>query len=121
MKTILFIEDEPILQKALGSTLSAAGYKILQAFDGDAGLLMAKKEKPDLVLLDLVLPRKHGLEVLKELKEDQKTLSIPVIVLTNLEGTEDVMQALELGAKTYLVKANYSIKDVLEKIREALS
>jgi DNA-binding response OmpR family regulator len=121
MKTILFIEDEPTLQKTVGQVLEQEGYRTKSALDGETGLAFAKKEKPDLILLDLILPKKDGFEVLAELKKDEETKNIPVIVLTNLEGTEDVEKALELGATTYLVKANYELEEVVQKIKQVLS
>jgi two-component system, OmpR family, response regulator VicR len=120
MKKILFIEDEPTLQKELEEILNQENFQILSSFDGTQGLEMAKKEKPDLILLDLILPKKDGFEVLKELKADDKLKGIPVIILSNLEGTGDVEKALELGATTYLVKANYELNDVIAKIKEFL-
>ena len=125
MKNILFIEDEIALQKTFGDILKQEGYKMISASDGEAGLKLANPptggKKPDLILLDLILPKVHGFEVLKNLKEDKETKDIPVIVLTNLEGIEDVDKALQLGATTYLVKANYSLEEVLEKIKQALN
>ncbi len=124
MKLILFIEDEPTLQKALGDALVGENYEIVSALDGESGLRIAgsneSAKKPDLILLDLILPKMHGFDVLKKLKEDKETKDIPVIVLTNLEGLEEVERALKLGAFTYLVKANYSIGEVLAKIKQAL-
>jgi len=120
MKKILFIEDESALQKTFKDLLEKEGYEMLSAFDGQSGLKLAKEKKPDLILLDLILPKLHGFEVLKKLKEDQETKGIPIIVLTNLEKIEDVDKALELGATTYLVKALYNLEEVLEKIKKAL-
>src|SRR3989338_124185 len=120
MSKILFVEDEQALQKTLGDLLSGEGYNVISAFDGETGLKMVKSEKPDLVLLDLILPKMHGFDVLKQVKEDSETQDIPLIVLTNLEGMGDVEKALELGATTYLVKANYSLDEVLAKVRKAL-
>lgn len=119
-KTILFIEDEASLQKAMGDILRLEGYEVMAALDGDIGLKLAKTKSPGLILLDLILPKKDGFEVLHELKIAKETKEIPVIVLTNLEGTLEVERALELGAYTYLVKANYDIEDVVSKIKEAL-
>ena len=121
MSKILFVEDEPNLQKAISEVLVQEGYKVFGAADGEEGLAMAKKEEPNLILLDLILPKKDGFEVLKELKADEKMKNIPVIVLTNLEGIGDVEKALELGATTYLVKANYKLEDVVSKIKEFLN
>jgi len=120
MKTILIIEDESALQKTLGETLSQEGYEVLSALNGQDGLQLAQSKKPDLVLLDLILPKLHGFDVLKRMKGDPKTKAIPVIVLTNLEGIEDIEKALELGATTYLVKANYSLNELTTKIKQVL-
>lgn len=120
MKTILFIEDEPTLQKTLGDVLDQEDYKVISALDGKIGLRLAKSEKPDLILLDLVLPKMHGFEILRELKKDPETEEIPVIILTNLERMEDVEKAIELGAKTYLVKTKYAIEEIMEKIEKIL-
>jgi DNA-binding response OmpR family regulator len=120
MKKILFIEDESALQKTFGEILKQEGFKVISALDGESGLDLAKTEKPDLILLDLILPKKDGFEVLKELKENEKTKEIPVIVLTNLEGIDDVDRALQLGATTYLVKAQYTLEEVIEKVKKTL-
>jgi DNA-binding response OmpR family regulator len=120
MKKILFVEDEEALQKTLGEILKQEGYEVIPALDGEAGFNLVKPEKPDLILLDLILPKMDGFEVLKRLKADGETKDIPVIVLTNLEGIGDVGKAIELGATTYLVKAQYSLDEVLEKIKKAL-
>jgi DNA-binding response OmpR family regulator len=119
-KKILFVEDESALQKTFGEVLAQEGYKVISALDGEEGLRLAQIEKPDLILLDLILPKLHGFEVLKKLKEDAGTEGIPVIVLTNLESVGDVEKAVELGATTYLVKANYDLEDVLKKVKDAL-
>jgi len=120
MAKILFVEDEPTLQKELNEILQQEGFKILSAFDGEEALTLSKSEMPDLILLDLILPKKDGFEVLKELKADEKMKDIPVIVLTNLEGLGDVEKAIELGATTYLIKANYKLEDVVRKIKDFL-
>lgn len=119
-RIILFVEDESALQKTLGDVLTKEGYAMVSALDGESGFELAKLKKPDLILLDLILPKLNGFEVLKKMKEDNGTKNIPVIVLTNLEGMDDVNKAIELGAKTYLVKAQYTLEEVLEKIKKAL-
>ncbi len=124
MKTILFIEDESALQKTFGDLLRKEGCEMVSALDGEIGLRLAKPgaggQKPDLILLDLILPKVHGFDVLKNLKEDKETKEIPIIVLTNLEGIGDVDKAIELGATTYLVKAQYTLEEILEKIKKTL-
>lgn len=120
MKKILFIEDEAALQKTFGDLLKKEGYEMFSALDGKEGLKLAKELKPDLILLDLVLPKVHGFDVLKQLKEDKETKDIPVIILTHLEEISEVNKALELGATTYLVKAQYTLEELTEKIKNAL-
>lgn len=120
MARILFIEDETALQKTLSGALKESGYDVESAYDGEAGLALAKKSKPNLVLLDLILPKMDGFSVLEALKKDDATKNIPVIVLTNLESVEDVERVIGLGATTYLVKANYDLGDIIEKIKEVL-
>jgi DNA-binding response OmpR family regulator len=120
MKKILFIEDESALQKTFRDVLEKEGYEMISALDGESGLRLAKSQKPDLILLDLILPRKDGFEVLNELKEDKNTKEIPVIVLTNLEDIESVEKAIELGATSYLVKAQYTLEEVIQKVKKAI-
>ena len=120
MKKILFIEDEAVLQKAFGDFLKKEGYEIVSALDGERGLKLAKTSRPNLILLDIIMPKMNGLDVLSQLKADSKTKDIPVIILTNLEGTNEVEKALEAGATTYLVKASYTLEEVLTKIKKEL-
>ena len=119
-KLILFIEDEPTLQKTLGRALGQEGYEVQSALDGQSGLALVKRIKPELILLDLILPKMDGFTVLKNLKEDPETQGIPVIVLTNLESPQDIEKALVGGATTYLVKANYDLGDVVKKIKDII-
>ena len=121
MTKILFIEDEPALQKALGDFLRESGYEVVSALDGEMGLRLIEKEKPDLVLLDLILPKVRGLDVLEKMRKNPSFGSIPVIVLTNVESSEAVEASLALGARAYLVKTNYNLDEVLTKIKAVLS
>ncbi len=120
-KKILVVEDEATLHKALVDVLGQAGYKTFSALDGAMGLELSQKEKPDLVLLDIILPKMDGFEVLKNIKGDKDTSSIPVLMLTNLGDMEDVQKALEYGANGYLVKADFHLDDVLRKVEEILA
>lgn len=120
MKKILFIEDESALQKTLKDILEAEGFNVVSALNGETGLKLAKSQSPDLILLDLILPKLHGLEVLKEIKKDKKTKDIPVIVLTNIESLEEINTAIKLGAKTYLVKTDFTLQEVVKKVNEIL-
>ena len=120
MKKILFIEDEAGLQKVITETLIAEGFDVISALDGEVGLQQAQEKHPDLILLDLIIPKKDGFTVLKELKENEETADIPVIVLTNLETAKDVEKILSLGATTYLVKVNYDLADIVQKVKDTL-
>ena len=121
MKTkIVIIEDEEALQKSLAEILRQENYEVITASNGEEGLLEIKKNIPDLVVMDLILPKKDGFEVLHELKSNENTQEIPVIVFTNLDTTRDIERVLEAGATTYLVKANYEPKDVIAKIKALL-
>ncbi len=121
MKKVLVIEDELNLCKSIEEILSAEGYTVVTASDGEEGLRLAVSETPDLVLLDLILPKKDGFSVLKELRENEATSKIPVIVLSNLGEMEDVGRVLELGANRYLVKTDYKLTEVVEKVKETLN
>jgi DNA-binding response OmpR family regulator len=121
MQKILVIEDEVTLQKAMVDILVATGYQAIGANDGEQGLALAKSEKPDIILLDIILPKMNGFDVLKALKADEETKPIPVIMLTNLESSNDIEQALSLGAMTYLVKSNYELDDIVKRVRDTLA
>lgn len=120
-KKILIIEDDLVLQKSLKEYLSSEGFEIECASDGEEGIQKAIAEKPDLILLDIILPKKDGYEVLQEVKANPEISHIPVVLLTNLDGITDVEKALELGATTYLVKADYKLEEVTEKVKETLN
>lgn len=115
---ILVVEDDEPLARVLKEKLELAHFKVDVAIDGEAAFPAAKKFKPDLVLLDLILPKKMGTEVLKDLKTDQETRAIPVMVLSNLDTDEDIKRALAGGAMDYFVKAQHPLKEIVEKVRE---
>ncbi len=120
MNKILFIEDEIALQKTFREFLEKKGFKIISALNGEDGFNLAKTQGPDLILLDLILPKMDGFQVLKALKERENTKNIPVIVLTNLEKIDDIDKALFSGATNYLIKANYSLEELATKIKQVL-
>lgn len=121
MKKVLVIEDESALQKTIGDALSQEGYEVIAALDGEIGSRLAEEKMPELILLDLILPKMNGFDVLKALKSEEKTSRIPVIVLTNLESMGDIQKALDLGATTYLVKSNYSLEDIINKVKQTVA
>lgn len=120
-KKILFIEDERSLQEILGQALKQNGFEVKEALNGQDGLDLVEKFGPDLILLDLILPKINGFEVLEKIKKNEATKNIPVIILTNLENSEDIQRVLELGAFDYLVKSNYSLNEIINKVKGALS
>ena len=119
-KKILLIEDEQVLAEMYTDKFMMAGFEVAAAFSAEEGLdvLKAQKTLPDLILLDLVLPKLNGFEVLAGLKKDNKTKEIPIIILTNMDNMEDVNKALELGASTYLVKTEYDLEELVSKIKK---
>lgn len=121
MAKLLIIEDDVVLQEALRDFLVAEGFDVACAVDGEIGVNMAFAEKPDLILLDIVLPKKDGYQVLQEVKANAQTKHVPIVLLTNLGSISDVEKALELGATTYLVKADYKLEEVTAKIKEILN
>ena len=113
---ILIVEDEEILAKVLEEKFSNSGFKVSIASDGEAVLPLAKKNKPDMILLDIILPKIDGIEVLTRLKEDEDLKNIPVIMLSNLNEDEKIKQALSLGAVDYMTKIQHPINEVIEKV-----
>lgn len=120
-KKILFIEDEARFQSNFKEFFEKHGFVMSSAYDGESGAKMVGEVMPDLILLDLVLPKKNGFEVLQEIKNNSISAGIPVIVLTNLEGVHDIGQAMSLGANAYIIKADYSLDDILSRINKMLN
>jgi DNA-binding response OmpR family regulator len=120
-KKILIIEDEKILRTLLTQTLSREGFEVKEAVDGEEGLEKAKTEKPDLILLDLILPTIDGYEVLERLKKDPFTESIPVMIISNLGQDEEIQRGLKLGAVDFLIKAHFTLDEISEKIKKFFS
>ena len=117
---ILIVEDEEILLTALSEELKQEGFNVVGAKDGQEGVEKAQSEKPDLVLLDLVMPRLDGIGALKAMKDNAEIRDIPVVILTNLSDYDKISDALSLGAMDYLVKANYRLEDLVNKIKTVL-
>jgi DNA-binding response OmpR family regulator len=117
---VLIVEDEEMLVNMYISKFEKEGFDPIKALNGKQGLELAEKEKPEIILLDVIMPEMDGFMVLKELKSNSKTKSIPVIMLTNLGQDEDIKKGNELGAKDYLVKANLTPAQVVEKVKEIL-
>ncbi len=120
MSKILVVEDEEILLTAVTEELKNAGFEVVSAKDGQEGVAKALSEKPDLILLDLVMPKLDGIGALKQLKTNPETQNIPVVILTNLSDYDKVSEALALGAMDYLVKANYRLEELVAKIKTVI-
>lgn len=119
-KTILIAEDEETLFNALAIKLKASGFKVAMARDGEECLAKALQEHPDLILLDIVMPKMDGMTALTKLREDKWGKSVPVIILTNLSNAEDAEKATKKGVFDYLVKANWKLEEVVEKVKKTL-
>lgn len=117
---VLVVEDEEILLTALSEELKQEGFDVVGAKDGVEGLEKAAAEQPDLMLLDLVMPRLDGISTLKQMKAQDSTKNIPVVILTNLSDYDKISDALSLGAMDYLVKANYRLEELVAKIKTVL-
>ena len=120
MKHILLIEDDPFLIDIYTTKLKEAGYSVDIAEDGDEGLRALKQKKPDLVLLDVVLPNFNGWEILRKIKKDDSFKNLKVIVLSNLGEKDEVEKGLKLGATKYLVKAHYTPSEVIKEVKKIL-
>ena len=117
---ILLVEDDPFLGGMYVTKLELEHFQVSLAVDGEAGIEQAKSFHPDLILLDILLPKKDGYTVLKELKQDPTTKDIPVILLTNLGQKQDVVKGLDAGAVDYLIKAHFMPSEVIDKIKQHL-
>lgn len=119
--TILIVEDDQFLRSLAAKRLEKAGFVVTMAVDGESAMNVALESKPALVLLDLLLPGKDGFEVLRELRANEATKGVPVIIFSNLGRQEDIQKARELGANDFLIKANFTLDDLTQKVNEALS
>jgi two-component system, OmpR family, response regulator RpaA len=118
---LLIIEDDKALSDLLADKFRAEGFDVTTASDGETGLKLALEWKPDLVLLDIVMPRMDGMTMLHKLREDDQGKKIQVVLLTNLSDTEKVYDAMSNGVFDYLVKSNWEIDDLVKEVRAKLS
>jgi len=120
MKKILIIEDEKILSDMYVEKLSREGFKIVSATTSSEGLRLAKKEKPDLILLDILLPKENGISFLEKLRKNPEIANIKVLVFSNYDDPETKRKAKKLGVENYLIKTNYTPKEMVERVRKYL-
>jgi len=117
---VLIIEDDKFLRELIARKISEEGYEVFESADGTDGLAKTREVKPDLILLDLILPVVDGFEVLARLKKEKDLSSIPVIILSNLGQKEDVEKGLKLGAAGYLIKAHFNPDEIIERVKDVL-
>jgi len=123
-KKILIIDDDKIFSKVLKDSLSTRGdgeYVVVNAYDGEEGLVKARKEKPDLIVSDLMMPNIDGIEFIKKLNLDKELSNIPVLVSTQVPDVEKVGEAISLGVRGYIIKADYSLRDITKKVEDILN
>jgi len=117
---ILIIEDDRFLRELMTRKLSQEGFNVIEAVDGEEGFRKIKEENPALVLLDLILPKMDGFQVLSKIKEDERLCSIPVIILSNLGEKESIEKGIKLGVADYLIKVQHTPNEIVERIKQNL-
>lgn len=120
-KKVLSIEDDAFLSSLVSGKLIESGFSVITAGTGHDGLSKAKSEQPNLILLDIMLPDMGGFEILEKLKSDPATSSIPVIILSNLGGRDEIERGVKLGASSYLIKSNILPHEVAEMVQSQMS
>ncbi len=120
-KKIILVEDEEIILNLLQRKLTLEGYDVLIAKDGEDGLKKMREEKPDLVLLDIIMPKKGGFEVMEEMQKDNTLKEIPIIVISNSGQPVEIDRAQKLGAKDWLIKTEFDPQEVIEKVKKQFS
>ena len=119
-KTVLLVEDDEMLHTMYTQKFTKEGYDVKSAYNGAEGVRMAEEHKPDIVLLDIIMPKMDGFVALKKLKKNDETADIPVIMLTNLGQEEDIRKGKELGATDYFIKANHTPQEIVEQVKNVL-
>lgn len=121
MAKILFIEDDPLIVKIYTTRLTADGYQVLSAENGEDGIKLAETETPDLVILDIMMPKIDGFGVLEKLRANEQMKTKPILVYSNLAQEEEIKRAQTLGATEFIIKANLSPTEMVEKIKKYLN
>ena len=119
-KKVLVVEDDSLLQDMLAQQLSKDNWGVSYAKDGEKAIELARSEKPDIILLDLMLPGVSGYDILAQLKKDPELMRIPVIILSNLGQQEDMDKGLQLGAADFMIKSNFTLDEVSAKMKGLL-
>jgi len=121
MAKILIVEDDPLISRMYQTVFKFEGFDVDMARNGEEGIERLKKDRPSLVLLDIMMPKMSGIDVLREVKDDPMTKNIPVVVLTNLSGMKDAETALSMGAVKFIVKSKNKPKQIVAQIKEVLA
>jgi CheY-like chemotaxis protein len=119
-KMVMIIEDDEFLSSLIKTRLEKINYKVLQAFDGEEALELLKKNKPDLILLDIIMPKLSGFEVLEAISMDPELGKAPIVILSNLAQEGDIEKARRLGASEFFVKVRISVDDLVKKVNSIL-
>ena len=119
-KRILVIEDDRDLREAIVDKFRQEKFEVLEAQNGEEGLAAALREKPDLLIVDIIMPKMDGTEMLKKVRENEWGRNVPVMILTNISDAEKLAEALEIGVDEYLLKAEWKLQDVLEKAKKIM-
>jgi len=119
-KTILIVEDDGSMLEALVEKFSSSKFDVLSARNGVEGLELALSKHPDIILLDIIMPKMDGLSMLRKLKEDRWGAFAPVVILTNLSDSQKLSEALEIGVVEYIVKAEVKLSDIVFKVKRVL-
>ena len=120
MAKLLLVEDDITLIKMYGKKFESEGYEVVMAYDGEEGLRKATEEKPDLVVLDILMPKMDGLTVFKKMRSRSETFHTPVLILTNFDKEDSIFECFTLGAVDYLIKSEVSLDQVTAKVKQLL-
>lgn len=121
MAKVLIVEDDPLMSRMYQKIFTFEKFEVEMAADGEEGLIKAQTTKPTVILLDVMMPKMNGLQLLEKLKTDLNTKSIPVIMLTNLAGQQDAETALAKGAVKYIIKSEHEPKEVADLVKEIIA
>ena len=120
MKKILIIDDDMTFQKIMSDAFKNSGYEVVEAHDGEEGLLLVDKESPNLVILDLVMPKLGGMDFLKTLNKNKNLNKIPVLITSNFSGSDKISEGVEYGVRGYIVKSEESLKTIVNAVESII-
>ena len=121
MKKILIIDDDTTFQKTITSKLKELAFDVVSAFDGEEGLSKIMSDKPDLVLLDIKMPKLDGLELLKRLRANKDAPQMPILITSNLEAVDNISEGIALGAKGYIIKSDETLETIVKDVQEVFN